>query len=541
MEVGMSTGAGKKPLPLANILAKWASSLTPEAIPKRVREFAVSQLASQIAAARATMTIPIGQKIIRAFGHPLQSDPKASAYVLAALTMAIDYDDTMYAGHVSHSSVAVPLAYARSSYLDGPTLLTAIVTANESAARITAAATLGKFRGQTAAHTHLAASVAARMYLEKADPTKWASAWGIAFSAPPWTLDHPFFAGESKALTASTQIRAGLDACDAALAGMVGAADVFEHPDGFLSKYADIPLPGIITNGLGRLWHTETLSIKIYPGCAYIDSAIDCAIAIYRRELEHGHAIDPDTVDEVIVEASAFTTGMDAKSSPYIDGPNTPISAIGFSVGYNVAVALARGTLKASDLTPEHIGETSIWELARKVRVVHDMSLTLEALQATAPIGEALRHAGNSATNWLLGMAGNRLNYSNESAGRSAGAVDSISKAEQRSRRLSGNKDETPQPASPWGKPSTSFRNATKSIGARVTVRFNDGHTEEEYRKSAIGAIGPETRSSHRELAMQKLADSGISDKDATNLFDVESLSSKELSKLLVKLLGIPK
>ena len=580
-------------LPLAGILARWASGLTTDTIPKRVREFAASQLASQIAAARATLTLPIGQKIIRAFGHPLQNDPKSSAYVLAALTMAIDYDDTMYAGHVSHSTVAVPLAYTQTLNIDGHILLAAIVSANECAARITAASTLGPFRGQTAAYTHLAGSVAARMYLEQAKPTEWASAWGIAFSAPPWVLDHPFFSSESKALTASTQIRSGLDACDAALAGMVGAANVFEHPNGFLSKYAEIPLPHIITNGFGNLWHTETFSIKIYPGCAYIDSAIDCAVAIYRRETERGRTMGPDTIDEVIVEASAFTTGMDTKSSPYIDGPLTPVSAIGFSVGYNVAVALTRGSLKTSDLSPGHIKEDSIWRLANRVHVKHDMSLTLNALQATAPIGEALRHAGNAATAWLLEIATHKINSGvsvgedgdmgvgegrdggvaiggdvgrdggegedvggggdvggdvgggekgGVAIGRDGGVNRDGGTSGSESRGASGDdivgrnesRDRT------WGEPSISFQDATKSIGARVIVRFSDGRTEQEYRKSAIGAIGPEARSNHRELAMHKLTSSGVSDKDAATLLDIESLSSKDLSKLLTKLLSPP-
>ena len=71
-------------------------------------------------------------------------------------------------------------------------------------------------------------------------------------------------------------------------------------------------------------------------------------------------------------------------------------------------------------------------------------------------------------------------------------------------------------------------------------MRFSDGRTEQEYRKSAIGAIGPEARSNHRELAMHKLTSSGVSDKDAATLLDIESLSSKDLSKLLTKLLSPP-
>ncbi len=511
-ETAGSESAGSESAGLA--LASWARSIDEKSIPARVLSFANSQLISQIAAARATMTLPVGRKIIHAFGPPIQDDPKCAAYVLAALTMAADFDDTMYAGHVSHSTVSVPLSYAATFHADGGKLLAAIVAANECAARITAAATLGPFRGQTAAHAHLAGSVAARMYLEQADSPQWASAWGIAFAAPPWPLDHPFFAGESKVLLASTQVRAGLDACDAALGGLEGVMDVFEHPGGFLAKYASIPLPEVISYGLNSLWHTETLSIKIYPGCAYVDSALDCAAAIHHRVMLAGRTIEPGTIDEIIVESSAFTTGMDAKSAPYIDGPRTPLSALGFSVGYNIAVALMSGTLEISDLAPDHTGDPTVWELARKVHVVHDMSFTWTALQATAPLGEALKWAGSLAVPWLMEMAGTKEGGNSATDGQAPAIAPS-----------------------PFGPPSADFQNATKCIGARVIVRFSDGHVEQVHRASAVGAIGPEARQSHKALARKKLLSTGASLDDVEALSQIESLRFEDIQQLLSRLL----
>ncbi|MCL5446516.1 MAG: MmgE/PrpD family protein [Actinobacteria bacterium] len=543
MEMGV-TAAERSSVPVALVLADWARSIDGKSIPERVIKFASSQIASQIAAARATMTLPVGRKIVRAFGLPVQEDPKSAAYVLAALTMAADFDDTMYAGHVSHSTISVPLAYAATFQADGRTLLPAVVAANECAARITAAATLGPFRGQTAAHTHLAGSVAARMFLEQADAYLWASAWGIAFAAPPWTLDHPFFSGESKALLASTQVRAGLDACDAALGGLDGIIDIFEHPGGFLARYASVPLPEVISYGLGSLWHTETLSIKIYPGCAYIDSAVDCAVAIHHRLTLLDHTIEPAAIDKIVVESSAFTAGMDAKSAPYIDGPRTPLSALGFSVGYNVAVALTRGTLETADLAPESTSDPSVWELARKVHVKHDASLTWSALQATAPLGEALKQAGSAAIPWLMEMAGKMGDGANREMGDStkkdvAGKMPSGGgTTENASGKPPGKMELAGIPASSsFGPPATSFQDATKRIGARVTVRFTDGHVEQEYRESAIGAIGPETRQSHEELARDKLLNTGVSSDDVSALLQMESLGAKDIQRLLRRLL----
>ena len=104
---------------LTQELAEWAAALRYEEIPETVRRYAVSQVLSQLAAARAGLQHPLGAKIVKAFGSPSQQDPLRKAYVLAALTTALDFDDTMYAGHVSHSTVNVPLAYLGRGRLTG--------------------------------------------------------------------------------------------------------------------------------------------------------------------------------------------------------------------------------------------------------------------------------------------------------------------------------------------------------------------------------------------------------------------------------------
>ncbi|MGG7613666.1 MmgE/PrpD family protein, partial [Streptomyces sp. ZG43] len=124
-------------------LCRWAAWLRPEDIPARVRALAASQLLSQLASIRAGAAHPLGRRLIEGFGPPLQADPRNSACVLSGLGSWLNLDDTAYAGHLSNSTVSVPLAFAHSRRLDGPALLAAVVAANECAARITAAATLG--------------------------------------------------------------------------------------------------------------------------------------------------------------------------------------------------------------------------------------------------------------------------------------------------------------------------------------------------------------------------------------------------------------
>ena len=157
-------------------LSRWASGLDLDDVPDRVVRFASSQVLSQLAAARAGARHPLGQAVIRGFGEPWQANTAQSAFVLAGLTSWLHYDDTAYAGHLSNSTVTVPMAYAHALGLDGRALLTAVIAANECAARITAAATLGRFRGQNAPHTHLAGAVSGRLRAECA-PARAAASW----------------------------------------------------------------------------------------------------------------------------------------------------------------------------------------------------------------------------------------------------------------------------------------------------------------------------------------------------------------------------
>lgn len=482
---------------LTETLAAWACGVTFDDIPGRVVSFAKSQVLSQLAAARAGLSHDLGRRVVAAFGSPSQPDPKRASYVLAALTMCLDFDDTVYAGHVSHSTVNVPLAYAPSLSLDGRRVLTAIVVANECAARATAAATLGHFRGQTAAHTHLAGAVAARLRAEGAPESRWVDAWGIAFAAPPWALYRAFMGSDAKIFTASTPVSVALDACDAATAGLRGAPDILEHPDGFLAKFASLPLPEAAVARLGERWHTETLSFKVYPGCAYIDAAVDCAIDL-RREIG---SIVPDDVAEVIVRAPVFTVGMDQRSSPYVNGPESTVSALNFSVAYNVAVALLRGALVPADFDAERVRDPGAWALALRVRIEHDAALTKRALIATAPVGEALREAGERATEFLRAMA-----------------VES-------------------DPVG-LGVPAESFEDAEKAIGAHIEIRLRDGRSFSKARDIAIGAAGRETRRSHGALMREKFLATGGSAETADAIADLESLSSRDLAGALAAALA---
>jgi 2-methylcitrate dehydratase PrpD len=481
-------------------LAGWAAGLALEDVPARVVAYARSQLLSQLAAARAARGHPLGAALERAFGPPLADDPKQAACTLAALTMCLDFDDSLYAGHVSHSTVGVPVAYARVLRLDGRALLAATIAANECAGRVTAAATLGPFRGQMAAHAHLVGSVAARMHAQRVPPERWVDALGIALGFPPWPLKPAFFGSDAKALAAAVPVRAGLDACDAAAAGLAGARDVLEHRDGFLRRFAEVPLREAITDGLGERWHTETLSFKLYPVATGAYAAVDCGVALHPRL---GGA-DPSAIEDVVVHSSLFTLASEEAAAPYAPGPGAPVATIGYSLRYPVATALITGGFTPADLAPPATADAARWRLAAKVRVEPDADLTRRAAVAEVPLGEALRLAGDAAGGWLT----------------HTGVPD-------------------PDPiVRALGRRRASFERAEKAIGARLAVRLAGGRELSAEREVPLGWAGTDTRAHHPQLMREKFLRSGGAADVADGLATVERTSAGELASLLERALA---
>jgi 2-methylcitrate dehydratase PrpD len=490
---------------LTEELTGWASALRLDDVPPRVVALATSQVLSQLAAIRAGASLPLGQALIRAFGPPLQDDPRASACVLAGLGSWLNLDDTAYAGHLSNSTVAVPLAYARALGLGGRDLLTAIVAANECAARVTAAATLGPFRGQTAAHTSLVGAVTGRLAAQRAPARRWVDALGLALSMPPWPLARAYVGSDARALAAYLPVATAMQACDAAAAGMTGAADIIEHAGGFLAQFAQVPLPESVVAGLGTRWHTETLSFKVRPCGPGIDAAVDCATELH-RELP---GLRPSDVREIDVAVSAYTMAVHQVVAGYADGPDTVVGALPLLLPYTVATALLTGGLSVADFAAPAVRDGDRWALAAKVALRHDSAMTADLLASDAPFGEAIRQAGDRAGQWLGRFAGR--------FGADGGALR----------------------AGQAGAPASTFENAVKRTGARVEVRLAGGRSVVRERSIPVGAAGAETRSAHAEIVRGKFLASGGSAAAADGLAMLCGASGPEVAGLLADCVGL--
>ncbi|MHA7961770.1 MmgE/PrpD family protein [Streptomyces sp. L500] len=483
-------------------LADWASTMRLETVPQRVVEFAASQILSQLAAIRIGLRQKEGRRLVGALGAPFQRDTAQSARILAGVGAWLNLDDTAYAGHLAPSTVAVPLAFAHALRLSGHDLLRSVIVANECASRITASATLGPFRGQTALHTHLVGAVAGRLAGENAPREQWRNALSLALSAPPWTLMRGFVTSDARLLHVPAAVRMAMDACDAAAAGLTGAGDIIEHPDGFLAKFATVPLPEAVTAGLGHRWHTETLSFKLHPGGPGIDAAIDCAAELHSTMGDW----TPDDVREIVVEGSLYTVFAARKAQPYLDGPRTPIGAMVLTTPYPVATALLTGRLAIEDFYPPALDRSERWTLASKVRLVHNESMTKALMTGDAPVGEAIRQAGRRSAQWLRDFGGSDV-------------------------------ADMPALVGELGPPLEDFTQAVKPTPARVEVHMHDGRRFSRELSIPHGGIGPDLRGRHRALVTNKFLAAGGPQDVAERWSSLERLRPEDLAPLLEKAL----
>ncbi|MHA1730681.1 MAG: MmgE/PrpD family protein [Promethearchaeota archaeon] len=300
--------------------------------------------------------------------------------VNSALSIALDYDDYLLAGHTGGSAVPVSLALCEKLGLGGREMLVAQVIANEVEGRLGMAAFLSIQNGQSWSFIHLIGSACAAAKLLRLTAEQTAHAVGIALYQSTMSLWRGFMGPHSKLLTAAIPAKIGLEAAHLAKNGFTGALDIIEAPLGFLKLFADVPIEGLPSDALGKAWVTETLSYKVVPGCAYVDAIADCVEKLYERQPD----LKVDDIKEVRVRTNVTSSFMDDLSRPHatLDAVRRYNShvALNFYLPYVTAVALIDQELTPRQYSPERYLDERVHEFARRVRNIPDNTQNRNAL-----------------------------------------------------------------------------------------------------------------------------------------------------------------
>ncbi|NHI94070.1 MAG: hypothetical protein EAX96_16390 [Candidatus Lokiarchaeota archaeon] len=378
-------------------MADWIINLKYDEIPKKIIQLAKQQLFGMLGACYAGSTTIGGRILKKAIMEQhnikeasiLPTGEKITAlnafYLNAAFAMALDYDDYLGTVHTGTSSYAISLAYGEKHDISGKEFLINLIIGNEIGGRV-GLAIYPPGEGQMQSFIHCCQGVANVGRIIGLTSEQMANAFGIAMYQAPLPVPRGFFGPHSKLLTSSIPGKLGIEAALFAKHGFTGALDIFENPQGFCAYNSEANFIKVLDNDLGKAWLTETLSFKIYPGCAYVDAIGDAILNVLARVREKtGKELDYQEINSIQIHNSLLSSMMDDMSKPFnsIDELKRTKSAVAvnFYQPINVALILIEKQFTKDNLEINKITDPDVHKLAEKVIVKTDIGMSAKSAE----------------------------------------------------------------------------------------------------------------------------------------------------------------
>jgi 2-methylcitrate dehydratase PrpD len=362
---------------VAETIAKWLVTVTPETLPKETVETAQRlflDVAGLCVAARrekyvtSTMGAADGGPCT-AFGHPGGFDAFGAALINGTAAHGEDYDDTFEGGPVHAGAVIVPavLAACEREKLGGDRCLVGIVTGAELLCRLSLVAPKATHHAgfhPTSVFGTLAAAGGVAAALQLA-PDKISSALGIAGSMASGIIEYLAEGTWTKRMHAGWAAQSGLRAALMARAGFVGPRTVLEGVHGLYRAFAPSVKPDWtpLTSTLGSCWTMATLAFKPYACGTMTQPFIDCAI----RLAEDG--VSGDQITQIVCEVAEATVHRLWEPLAVKHRPPTPYAAK-FSTPFCIAVGFFDRKAGIAQFSEGRIHDPGVLALAERIGYV---------------------------------------------------------------------------------------------------------------------------------------------------------------------------
>jgi 2-methylcitrate dehydratase PrpD len=162
----------------------------------------------------------------------------------------------------------------------------------------------------------------------------------------------------------------GIVATMLAKEGFRGPAKVFEGTHGFFSAFGgknDYRFDKLLE--LGKEWEIPRLTFKSYPCGSISHPYMDCALKIKQK-----YSPKPEQIAEIVCRTAEGP--VHRLWEPLAD-KQQPVSSYGakFSLPYSIAVMIVRGRAGLEEFTERAIRDSSVLDLARKVRYELDPTI----------------------------------------------------------------------------------------------------------------------------------------------------------------------
>jgi 2-methylcitrate dehydratase PrpD len=326
---------------------------------------------STIAAAKTLS--PPGPSRIFGTGDALAAP--TAAFANAALSQALEYDDTHNESivHMSSPAVAAALALAGLRLVTGRQLIVAIAVANEISCRVGSVSS-GQFHRRGFHPTGLFAPFGIAAAIGKIlglDAQRLAWAQGTAGSCAAGLLECWVDGTQTKFLHSGFAAQSGLTAALLADAGVSGPPKVFEGRFGLFASHLQDPAVqknfGRIGDGLGSHWESRHSSFKPFPTAHVLHPYVSAILRLHAQGLR---ATDVVRIDCPVAE---FNVSIVCEPAAEKRAPATQAHCR-VCLQYTMAEALYGGSLGKSAYSDAMRLNPEVLELARKVEYSVDPS-----------------------------------------------------------------------------------------------------------------------------------------------------------------------
>ena len=366
--------------PLASQLAEWVSEVQYDDLPSDVIESTKLRILDVIGLALAGAETTFGRSTIaaaktlspagpsRIFGTGDAVAAPTAAFTNAALSQALEYDDTHNESivHMSSPAVAAALALAGLRSVTGRELILSIAVANEISCRVGSVSS-GQFHRRGFHPTGLFAPFGIAAGIGKIlglDAQRLAWAEGTAGSCAAGLLECWVDGTQTKFLHSGFAAQSGLTAALLADAGVSGPPKVFEGRFGlFASHLQDAAVQtnyGRISDGLGTHWESRNSSFKPFPTAHVLHPYVSAILRL------RAQGVRADDVVRIECPVAEFNVSIVCEPVAEKRAPATQAHCR-VCLQYTMAEALYAGSLGKNAYSEDMRLNPEVLALARKV------------------------------------------------------------------------------------------------------------------------------------------------------------------------------
>jgi 2-methylcitrate dehydratase PrpD len=301
-------------------------------------------------------------------------------------------------GHISETTVPTALTLAEITNASGRDMITALLVGDDIAARILAASGFGFSLGWDGVGTvNVFGVTAIASKLLGLNEFQLHHAFGIALNLLGTTFQSFWDGTTAFKLPQGLAARAGIFAAQLAKAGWTGPEDALFSRFGYYKMFTGgAQKPQALTENLGkRYYHDGT--IKPYPCCRIPHAAIDCALALIKKNNIKAGDIESVNLD-IAPEGLDHICGHPFKIGSF------PHGNAAFSYEYVVATAFLYGGVRPEHFTETAIRNPRVIEFIKKIKLTAVKDVAFEKARMTLVLKD-----GRKLTEAVVNVKGDPL------------------------------------------------------------------------------------------------------------------------------------